>query len=161
MTRNPFAVGGGPGSAPWNVRRSTHPRQPAGLIRGSTPGRRDAVPTSVRNGSFVVPADTLSALGEGNSQAGAEILGRMLKTGSYGSDAMRGIHRADGGGVEVDDDGDVPIQASDGEFLIDPETVAEIGHGDLKAGYRVLEKFVLRVRKEHIASLRKLKGPKL
>src|SRR5215204_5204846 len=161
--RNPYAVA--PGSAPWNVRRGSHP---GGMISGTTPGRADRVPMNVRNGSFVIPADIPSALGEGNSEAGAEILGRMFKTGPYGSDATgrlprprKGLGRADGGDVAADDDGDLPTQASHGEFLVDPETVREIGHGSLSAGHRVLEKFVLRIRKEHIATLRGLKGPKM
>jgi hypothetical protein len=139
--RNPYAVGAA-GFAP--LRRGS---QPAGMISGPTPGRADRVPMKVRNRSFVIPADIPSALGQGNSQAGAEILSRMFAT-----------RRADGGDVENEGD-DVPIRASHGEFLVDPETVREIGHGSLAAGYRVLEKFVLRVRKEHIATLKGLKGP--
>ena len=118
------------------------------MISGPTPGRADRVEMHVANGSFVVPADIPAALGQGNSQAGAEILSGMFKT-------RQPRQYAEGGGVD-----DVPIQASDGEFLVDPETVAEIGHGDMKAGHRVLHAFVLKVRREHIQQLRKLKEPK-
>ena len=162
-TRNPFAVSA-PGSAPWNVRRGSHP---GGMIHGSTPGRADRVPTKVPNGSFVIPADTVSALGQGNSVAGGEILASMFKSGPYGSAARqqfqgrRGLRRADGGDVKADDDAPVDIAASDGEFILDPETVREIGNGDLNAGHRVLHAFVLRVRREHVKTLRGLKDPKV
>ena len=129
MPLNPYR--GGPGSAPWNVRRGSHP---GGMIKGPTPGRADRVPMNVQSGSFVVPADIPAALGQGNSQAGADILARMFQT-------IRPRRYAEGGGVEAEDGEGVPIQASDGEFLIDPETVAEIGNGDIKAGHRVLHKF--------------------
>src|SRR5215204_1094394 len=109
MTRNPFSVGT-PGNAPWNVRRGSHP---GSMITGPTPGRADKVPVGVRNGSFVIPADAVSALGEDNSESGAEILARMFKTEPA----------ADEGGEQVG------IAASHVEFIVSPQAVAEIGHG--------------------------------
>ena len=115
-----------------------------GIIAGPTPGRSDRVPMSVRTNSFIVPADAVSALGEGNSESGAQVLSRMFPTAAHGSGAA-----------------EVGIQASHGEYLIDPETVRGIGHGSLSAGHRVLGKLVLKIRREHIRTLRGLKGPKL
>ena len=121
------------------------PRMPkaigSGLLAGGTPGRADKVPVGVRSDSFVIPADVVSALGEGNSESGAEILARMFKTEPAADDV--GEH--------------VGIVASHGEFILSPEAVAEIGHGSLSAGHKVCHRFVLEVRREHIASLRKLK----
>jgi hypothetical protein len=37
--------------------------------------------------------------------------------------------------------------------------VAQLGGGDLKRGHRILDAFVIHVRKKHIAKLQKLPGP--
>ena len=39
--------------------------------------------------------------------------------------------------------------------------LVEIGNGSLAAGLKVLHKFVLRVRAEHVAQLKKLKPPRV
>jgi hypothetical protein len=110
--------------------------------------------------------------------AGGEILKKMFSSGPYGMAPMRGSGRgtsgprlnlragrppkgmfADGGKAEEDDD-HVPIIAAGGEYIIHPEVVKDIGHGDVKKGHTVLDKFVLKVRSEHIKTLKKLPGPK-
>lgn len=160
---------------------------PVGMIKSSIPGRTDKIPLNLPAGSYVLPADFISAVGQNNSMAGAQILDKMFKTGPYGTGSagkirasrpqrpefhwMRlpryprnppGIMRrprgfADGGEAE---DTNVPIIAAGGEYILSPEQVIEIGHGDLNAGHRVLDKLVLRVRDEHIKTLRGLKPPK-
>ena len=45
----------------------------SGYIPGTTGGRTDNKPISVKDGSYVIAADILSGLGEGNSHAGAFI----------------------------------------------------------------------------------------
>ncbi len=165
---------GGPGSAPWNTRRSSHPQ---GMIKSSIPGRTDKIPMDVPPGSYILPADIPSALGQGNTMAGEKILGSMFNIGPYGSGATGGIKPArplahygprintrapriskfaEGG--ETDEA--VPIIAAGGEYVIHPETVTEIGHGNMEAGHKVLDKFVLTVRKNHIGTLKGLKPPK-
>ena len=42
----------------------------AGPLRGATPGRADAVPSTVEDGSHILSADCVSALGDGNTEAG-------------------------------------------------------------------------------------------
>ena len=54
----------------------------------------------------------------------------------------------------------VPIVAAGGEWVISPEQVKRVGHGDIDAGHRVLDAFVKRVREELIGTLQKLPGPK-
>ena len=49
-----------------------------GALLGDTDGRADAVNTSVPDGSHVIPADVVGALGEGNSVAGAAKLSKMF-----------------------------------------------------------------------------------
>jgi len=211
-----------------------------GLLKSEVPGRTDKIPLKVKAGAFVLPADIPSALGQGNTSAGADILKKMFQGGPYGMEAPH-IHgqqfhfpshfsmqmphskhaaggkveeepvkkskakvdyreantasrrcgtckyaygptgqrhcwlvegmikpddvcnlweqgiakKAEGGSVEH-----VPIIAAGGEFIVSPEMVKEIGHGDIIKGHRVLSKFVLHVRKEHIKTLRSLKPPK-
>ena len=163
---------GGPGSAPWAVRNKSHPRHHAGMIKSSIPGRTDKIPMSVPPGSYILPADVPSALGEGNTMAGEKILGTMFKSGPYSPGSTQSISGklpkaragfgkfADGGEVEQTENEDIPIIAAGGEYVIHPEQVATIGNGDMKAGHRVLDQFVLSVRKKHIDTLKKLKPPK-
>ena len=171
-----YAQGGGPGSHPWNVRQKSHPRHPSGMIKSSIPGRTDKIPMSVPPGSYILPADIPSALGQGNTMAGEKILGNMFKSGPYspGSAQVTGKSRkasasmpkigfmprmkkfADGGEAQED----IPIIAAGGEVVLYPDQVQQAGHGNMEAGHRVLDKFVLSVRKRHIETLKKLKPPK-
>lgn len=152
--------------------------QREGVISSSIPGRTDKLPMNVKAGSYVLPADIPSALGQGNTAAGGEILNNMFSSGPYGMKPMRGGRgrgypsmrmarprvrpfRQEGGEIEEpEDDSHVPIIAAGGEYIIDPEVVKDIGHGDMKAGHSVLDKFVLQVRKHNINTLKKLKPPK-
>ena len=156
---------GGPGSAPWAVRNRSHPRHKAGMIKSSIPGRTDKIPMSVPPGSYILPADVPSALGEGNTMAGEKILGAMFNSGPYSQGARSFAGKkagrfADGGTAEQTENEDIPIIAAGGEYVIHPEQVAAIGNGDMKAGHKVLDKFVLSVRKKNIDTLKKLKPPK-
>jgi len=179
---------GGPGSAPWNVRKSSHPRQPAGMIKSDVPGRTDKLPMSVPQGSYIIPADIPSALGQGNTMAGDKILGSMLqankdtlKSGPYGSAARAPFGKlkkakAGNSGLQATrtpkgmgrmkkfaDGGeteDIPIIAAGGEYVVHPDQVAGVGNGDVEAGHKVLDKLVLNIRKRHIETLKKLKPPK-
>lgn len=63
------------------------------------------------------------------------------------------------GGEAVGNDDTVPIVAAGGEHVIDPETVLQIGDGDMDLGHRVLDAFVLRTRANAIKELSKLPGP--
>lgn len=115
-----------------------------GPLNGHTPGRADALKISVPAESFVIPADVVSALGQGNTAAGMAALERMFPSGN-------GAHRANGGKV--------PIMAADGEFIVGPENVARVGKGNLKKGHKALHEYVKRVRAKHIQLLKSLPGP--
>jgi len=145
-----------------------------GMLSSSIPGRTDKIPTKVPAGSYILPADIPSALGQGNTMAGGEILKKMFNSGPYGLPAPRGGGRgtsgrmkkmfAEGGEAASDQEGDggedVPIVAAGGEYIIAPDVVKDIGHGDMTKGHDVLDKFVLKVRKHNIKTLKKLPGPK-
>lgn len=52
-------------------------RARGGFIAGSDPGQSDKVPSLLSDGEFVMDADTVSALGDGNNAAGASALEKM------------------------------------------------------------------------------------
>jgi ADP-ribose pyrophosphatase YjhB (NUDIX family) len=54
----------------------------------------------------------------------------------------------------------VPIVAAGGEYVVHPDEVEEVGAGDMDRGHEVLDKFVKRMRKELIGTLKKLAPPK-
>lgn len=152
-------------TAPFQMRSQARDIAHAGMIHSPTAGRADKLPMSVKPSSFIVPADVVSGLGQGNSSAGANALNRMFKMGPFGSGAAsppatRRIGKfADGGDVAMDGPA-VPIMASGGEYSIPPDKVAEIGGGDINKGHEILDSMVAQTRKKTIKTLRKLPKPR-
>lgn len=105
-------------------------------------GRTDTVPMHVAANSYVVPADIVSSLGQGDTNAGYGVLEQMFGPSQT---------RADGGAV--------PIIAAGGEYVLSPEQVAAIGKGDAKVGHEALDRFVVMQRRKHIQTLKGLPGP--
>ena len=122
-----------------------------GAIKAPVAGRTDHLPMHVPSGSYVIPADIISAIGEGNTAHGFDIIDYMVK------DRM-----ASGGDVEAEASGDpVAIVAAGGEYVIAPENVADrIGGGDIDAGHKNLDDFVKAYRAKTIQTLSKLPGPR-
>jgi hypothetical protein len=144
-----------------------------GFLHSSVPGRTDKLPITVGGGAYVLPADHVAALGQGNSLAGANIVNKMFKMGPAGSSpvpqkaisakpphlnltpkAPRQTKFAEGGEVKG-----TPIIAAGGEIVIPPHKIIE-RFGNLDHGHKVLDHWVISVRKKHIKTLRKLKPPK-
>lgn len=164
---NDKAFGGGIAS-PW---QSAIKRAHSGPVIGATGGREDAKPISVRSGSFVIPADVVSGIGGGNTLAGLSTFEKMFKTGPYGmalakpaasaprnmsfSSSKTTTKFADGGMPQAE----VPIQISDGEYVVSPEQVAAIGNGDVDQGHAILDKLVLQLRRQNIKTLASLPPP--
>jgi hypothetical protein len=101
---------------------ANHIPRPAGMLNSSIPGRTDKLPISVKAGSYVIPSDTVSALGEGNSLGGKAVLNRLLA--SYAQNAPL----SDQAASQVA----IPIVAAGGEFVVPPEIVTAIGAGSFK-----------------------------
>jgi hypothetical protein len=120
-----------------------------GPIHSPVAGRTDHLPMHVPSGSYVIPADIVSSLGEGNTMAGYRAVKMMFR------DAPAGAY-AQGGGVGEP----VPIVAAGGEYVLSPDEVIWAGKGDLDAGHRALDKWITGTRKELIKTLQKLPGPK-
>ena len=80
-----------------------------GPIHSSVAGRTDHLPMHVASGSYVIPADIISAMGEGNSMAGFKIakdifsVKNITKGMPYGAKGLPyGVsapHKAEGGGM--------------------------------------------------------------
>lgn len=122
-----------------------------GALTGKTGGRADKLPMHVPNGSHVIPADVVAALGQGNSQHGYQILAKMFPHSQSKGSPSGGLRKRDGG--------EVPIMASDGEFIVSPEDVNDRGHGDQEHGHRVLDHFIVHTREQNINHLKQLPGP--
>jgi hypothetical protein len=74
----------------------------AHLINSSVAGRSDRIPMRARTGSFVIPADVVSGLGEGNTMAGAKMWGQLLThsvTGAAAGGMRKGAAPALKGGI--------------------------------------------------------------
>lgn len=109
-------------------------------------GRTDTVPLDVASGSYVIPADIISGIGQGDTTSGYHKLTQM-----FGPQAPK---PAQASGAPS-----VPILAAGGEFVISPEAVGRVGKGDLKAGHEALDLWVRMQRRKTIQELKKLPGP--
>lgn len=144
-----------------------------GFLHSSVPGRTDKLPITVGGGSYVLPADHVAALGQGNSNAGANIVSKMFKSGPYGSapTPLRGTgvkaphlnltpkapKIARGG--QAGHGKPTPIIAAGGEVVLSPEQIIR-RFGSLEKGHKALDNWINTTRKKHIKTLRGLKPPK-
>jgi len=154
-----------------------------GPIHSPVAGRTDHLPMHVASGSYVIPADIISAMGEGNSMAGFKVAKDIFGQSFYGQKGAgsgkpyggkgapyggNGLpygggdlpysmepHKAAGGETAT-----VPIVAAGGEYVVPPEDVVHIGKGDLDYGHQILDEFVKRFRAKTIKTLKALPGPK-
>jgi hypothetical protein len=117
----------------------------SGPLHAATGGRTDVLPIDVAAGSYVIPSDIVSALGEGNTNAGTQVLAHMFPN------QKPSLHYASGGKV--------PIIAAGGEHVLSPEQVAAVGGGDLNHGHAILDAWVKNTRNDTINTLRSLPGP--
>jgi hypothetical protein len=168
-----YDMGGSMPSEPFYVRSDAREMDgiphTSGLFNSAGAGRTDILNRDVPAGGYVVPADVVAGLGEGNTMAGANVIQKMMSTGPYGTPLPRGQSRgpripsppheyrephAGGGRSEA-----VPVKTAGGEFFIHPEDI-QAKFGDLDRGHKILDAWVLHERKKHIKTLQKLPGPK-
>ena len=129
-----------------------------GPINVAIPGRTDRLPVHVYSGSYVIPADIVSGLGEGNTLAGNEVIKRMFfdkqNRAAGGMAGKYGLH-----GHYHQPRNTVPVIVAGGEYIIPPEIVEELGNGDEEKGHAVLDAFVKSQRKILRKKLGALPGP--
>ena len=123
----------------------------SGLVTGISQGRADKVGIHVPHGAYVMPADVVSGMGQGNTTAGARALKGMMP-----SDGR--LHFASGG--IAGEAPAVPIQVSAGEFVVHPAHVAALGGGDPQAGAAALDGLVARVRQANAQVAQGMPAPK-
>ncbi len=136
-----------------------------GPIHSAVAGRTDHLPMAVPSGSYVIPADIISAMGEGNTIAGFKHMRRIF--GGVPYSGQQEPYGASGGpydeplpGKATGGAASVPIVAAGGEYVISPQQVMDAGDGDLDTGHAVLDEFVKRMRAQTVKTLRNLPGPK-
>lgn len=145
-----------------------------GPIMSAVPGRTDNHSMSVPSGSYVVPAQAVSHLGQSNTIAGMKVLNNMFgPSGPYGAGtdmkvsqgsgaprAPRLAGMADRGGQRGEGTGSaVPVMTAGGEYVIPPEVVTRVGRGDMEKGHQILDKWIMKIKEDHIKTLKKLKPP--
>jgi hypothetical protein len=148
-----------------------------GPIHSPVAGRTDHLPVHVVAGSYVLPADIISGMGQGNTMAGfrvaKDIFGQKFYGGytsgmPYMSEGLPyGVtspHRKSGGRTadhqQWDDKNLVPVIVAGGEFVMHPIDVVHRGHGSLDDGHSVMDQYVKRYRAKMIKTLSKLPGPR-
>lgn len=136
------AAGGETGPTKPGQATTTH----EGSIKAPIAGRTDHLPMHVASGSYVVPADIVSAIGEGNTETGFAILDHMIKLRKHGQKPLAG--------------NPVPIVAAGGEYVIPPIAVLHFGGGDMDRGHKALDEWVKSERAKTIKTLKSLPGPK-
>lgn len=109
-----------------------------GAVRSSSPGRSDAVDAKAEAGTYVIPADVVSALGQGNTAAGVKWLDRAVEKLMQGDAGAFGFKRGDR----------VPIRVSGGEYAVPPTAVTALGRGSYENGARKLEALIAQIRQQ-------------
>lgn len=161
---NPYASGG---AIPFGVRESAKQFGKAGLISSPTPGRADSVSGALKAGSYVMPADVVSAMGQGNTMAGARALNGLMGMSPFNANAARApkgrgmtakrMKRFADGGMAKEE---VPVNLSGGEFVFPPEAVAAFGEGDMEHGHEILDAMVKEIRRKNLAHISQLPAPR-
>lgn len=91
---------------------------------GRGTGQSDDIPAMLHDGDYVIDAEAVSALGDGSSKAGNEVLMSFMK---------QVPHRMAVGGNPV------PAKIADGEVVLPESFVTALGGGDNKRGARMLD----------------------
>ena len=136
-----------------------------GLLGVKTPGRTDRLPTKVAPNSYIVPADVVSGIGQGNSLAGGHILDNVFAHHLHSAfrhnltphDPIhpKNVGLGTGGKVKK-----MPVILAGGEYHVTPEIVRAIGKGNMAAGHKALDNMVKKVREHTIKTLKTLPKPK-
>jgi hypothetical protein len=101
-------------------------------LKGDESGQADNIYVKVPEHTFIIDAQTVSLIGDGNSENGALKLQEMI-------DQIPS--------VKVEKFPDVDCALAAGEFAITPEKVAGYGNGDIRKGIEILKSFVKEIKK--------------
>jgi hypothetical protein len=101
----------------------------------------------MKSGGFVVPADVVSMIGEGNTDAGYNRIKSMIP----GATAIKGKDGGQADTVKTSIEGKQPARVAHGEMYIPPETVKRMG------GAKKLYAMMDRVREQATGSKKQIK----
>jgi hypothetical protein len=162
----PFAFGGGVSPITKTFK---------GPIVSSVPGRTDNHSGHVASGSYVIPADIVSAHGQGNSLAGMNALHQKFRMGSNnsmgtqlpfgGNRLAKGYKLAKGGQAEQHVGKPVKVRLAGGELVLPPENVLETmcrlhkKKMSLDECHKKMDEWVVNERKKLVKTLKRLPGP--
>jgi hypothetical protein len=110
---------------------------------GGGTGQSDDIDAMLHDGDYVIDAEAVSALGDGSSKAGKDVLMHFMH---------QIPHQKDGGGKPV------PAKIADGEVVLPASFVTALGGGDNKHGAKMLDEMRKRLR-EHKRSAPETKIP--
>jgi len=96
----------------------------------------------LKEGSFVVPADVVSHFGNGSTDAGLKALQRHL-----GASPIMGHGDGMSDDIHATIEGKQPARVANGEAIVAPEKVRELGKGSTDAGAKKLYAMMNKVRK--------------
>jgi hypothetical protein len=101
----------------------------------------------MKSGGFVIPADVVSMVGEGNTDAGYSRIKSMVP----GATAIKGKDGGQADTVKTSIEGKQPARVAHGEMYIPPETVKRMG------GAKKLYAMMDRVRAQATGSKKQIK----
>jgi hypothetical protein len=118
-----------------------------GLITLADGGLMGLAKGGMKSGGFVVPADVVSMVGEGNTDAGYSRIKSMIP----GATAIKGKDGGQADTVKTSIEGKQPARVAHGEMYIPPETVKRMG------GAKKLYAMMDRVRQQATGSRKQIK----
>lgn len=133
-----------------------------GLFHSDVPGRTDKHHISVPSGNYIIPADVVSGLGQGNTMAGGKVLDSLFPHSALQMESPATSKNVIGkfsAGGEVNKNL-VKIIVAGGEYNVSKNDVKKLGNGHLESGHKVLDHFVKNVRNKTIKEMKNLPGPK-
>ena len=81
---------------PYWARREQESSGGSGFLHGATPGQADQIKTQAPPGAYVIPAEVIAGLGQGNGLSGARIMQAFINSGPYGTPLPRSSSRGTG-----------------------------------------------------------------
>jgi hypothetical protein len=118
-----------------------------GLITLADGGLMGLAKGGMKSGGFVVPADVVSMIGEGNTDAGYSRIKSMIP----GATAIKGKDGGQADTVKTSIEGKQPARVAHGEMYVPPETVKRMG------GAKKLYAMMDRVREQATGSKKQIK----
>lgn len=99
--------------------------------------------------SFIIPADVVSAMGNGSTKAGMAALNTQLqRRKAGGATLIQGAGDGLSDSIPTNIEGRQPARVADGEAYIDPVTVKRLGAGSAKKGSAKLYEMMNNIRKQ-------------